>query len=128
MEQPTAENTWYAVVYVTVGQNVDEPDENRYYSHTKVIMVSQSQSMISETADLLNKEHGYVHRKLTGTDVSEHLPDYVGKELYVTNEIILDDSAVEDYEKRGLIFGRPGFKPAFDCPSSELDTDQRDTI
>ena len=127
MEQPTAKNTWYAVVYVTVGQNVDEPDENRYYSHTKVIMISQNQSMISETADLLNKECGYPYEKMTGTDISKHLPDYVGKELYVTNEIILDEYAVKDYEKRGLIFGRPGFKPAFDCPNSKLDTDQRNT-
>lgn len=120
MEQPTAENTWYAVAHVTVGQNADN-------CQIKIVMISQSQSIISESADLLNEQIGFHRKGLTVASASERLSDYIGEEFYATDKLVLDESMAKDYEKRGLIFGRPGFKPAFDCPNSEPGTDQRDT-
>ncbi|MBR5389020.1 hypothetical protein IK146_00400 [Candidatus Saccharibacteria bacterium] len=113
MKQLTDDSTWYAVVYVTVRDNPAEPDENRYLSHTKVIALSQNREMICEFANALNEQRDYPYRGVAATDVSEHMPDFAGKSLFVTDRYTLSRATIRQYEDEGRVLGHHKFNLRF---------------
>ncbi|MBQ3294616.1 hypothetical protein IJG98_02730 [Candidatus Saccharibacteria bacterium] len=107
MKNPT--KTYYAVVYMELSDNIEEPEESRYYTHTKVVALSDDYQAVAGLATALNTERQHSYDAKTAADVIAHYQDYVGCSLFVTDTLNLDEKTVKDYEEQGRVIGHPGF-------------------
>ena len=105
-----ATKVWYAVVFMEVFENHDEPDDNRYNYRIKIIALSQTKTDVLKEAEALNYEYSYSNPGVDADDVIDNLPDYVGSHFFTVKKYEFKRETIEHHKKAGRIIGDLNFK------------------
>lgn len=101
---------WYAVVLVTATENLSEPSENRYTTHTKILAIHNDEMIIKEYACELSEGYGLSYREDYVDDLVANPHDCIGLKTLAIDKYNLGSEAVKDFEARHCILGRSDFK------------------